>query len=223
MERVAAIEAHDLYRFYHAGTDETLALRGVSFSVYPGELVAVMGPSGSGKSTLLACLAGIDEPDGGWVAVAGERVTRRPEASRARIRARKVGTLLQSGNLVDHLSVNDNLHITRTLGRTTGGRDILDLLAALGIAHRAAAFPPQLSGGELARAGMAVALANDPAILLADEPTGEIDAANERNLIDLLRAHAASGGATLVVTHSPTVAEAADRVIRLVDGRIVDA
>jgi len=184
-----------------------------------------MGPSGSGKSTLLGCLAGIDEPDGGWVAIQGERLTRRPEAYRAAIRGKNIGTLLQSGNLVDDLTVTGNLVVTQALDRSKppAQRSRADLLAALGIASRADAFPSQLSGGELARAGLAVALANNPAILLADEPTGEVDAANERNLIALLSDHAAAGGATLVVTHSPTVAAAASRVIRLVDGRVVDA
>jgi putative ABC transport system ATP-binding protein len=93
-----AIEARDLYRFYHTGDDETLALRGVSLSLEPREVVAVMGPSGSGKSTLVNCLAGLDEPDGGWVAVAGERMTRRPQAEQARLRAGRIGILLQSGN-----------------------------------------------------------------------------------------------------------------------------
>src|SRR3954463_2221419 len=109
MDSVAALQAHDLYRFYHTGDDETLALRGVSLAVEQGEIVAVMGPSGSGKSTLLACLAGLDEPDGGWVAIAGTRLTRRPQPVRARLRAKRIGILLQSGNLLDDLSIEQNL------------------------------------------------------------------------------------------------------------------
>src|SRR5439155_16852564 len=104
----AVLEANDLYRFYHAGDDETFALRGVSLTVATGEILAVVGPSGSGKSTLLACLAGLDEPDGGSVSVAGARITRRPEAQRAGLRARWIGILQQSGNLLDHLSVENN-------------------------------------------------------------------------------------------------------------------
>lgn len=109
MTAIPALAARSLYRFFHAGDDETLALRGVSLEIRAGELVAVVGPSGSGKSTLLACLAGLDEPDGGSVWIAGQRLSRRPEAERAAIRARSVGMLFQSGNLLDHLSVAHNV------------------------------------------------------------------------------------------------------------------
>ncbi len=217
-----ALEAHDLYRFYHAGEDETLALRGVSFTVLPGEIVAIVGPSGSGKSTLLNCLAGLDEPDGGWVAIAGERLTRRGEAKRARIRGRRIGMLLQSGNLLDHLTVAQNLSVGTRLGGSSRHAPVQGLLDSMGIGHRADALPAQLSGGELARAGLALALVNDPPVLMADEPTGEVDAANERTILELLIARAAAGSAVLVVTHSPGVAAAAHRVVRLVDGKVSD-
>ena len=223
MDAVVALEAHELYRFYHAGDDETLALRGVSLAVAPGEMVAVVGPSGSGKSTLLNCLAGLDEPDGGWVAVAGERLTRRSQAERARLRARRIGVLLQAGNLLDHLTVAQNVLLAMNLAGPADRRRAHDALAAVGIAGRAAAFPSQLSGGELARASLALALINDPPVLLADEPTGEVDAANEDRLLTLLRERAATGGSALIVTHSPAVAAAADRVLHLVDGRLSDA
>jgi putative ABC transport system ATP-binding protein len=224
MDHIAAcLEAHELYRFYHASEDETLALRGVSLSVFPGETVAIVGPSGSGKSTLINCLAGLDEPDAGWVGVMGERMTRRPEAERAALRARHVGILVQSGNLLDHLCVADNLKMALCLA---GGRrrrvDVKAALSAVGLTARAHALPAQLSGGELARAGLALALINEPAILLADEPTGEVDAANEAHLLDLLGDRARNGGANLIVTHSQAVASAADRVLRLVDGRLED-
>lgn len=219
---VPAIEAHDLYRFYHAGEDETLALRGVSLTIEPGEVVAVTGPSGSGKSTLLNCLAGLDEPDGGWVVVAGERLTRRPQAERARVRARRIGVLLQSGNLLDHLTIEENLNVGMALVGTPGTGRAQIALDAVGIGARARALPSQLSGGELARAGLALALINEPAILIADEPTGEVDAVNEAQVLALLADRARSGGAILIVTHSPAVARAADRVLHLVDGRMSD-
>jgi putative ABC transport system ATP-binding protein len=220
VDHIAALEAHDLYRFYHAGEDETLALRGVSLAIAPGEMVAVVGPSGSGKSTLLQCLAGLDEPDGGWVAVTGERLTRRPEGERARLRSRRIGVLLQSGNLLDHLTVSQNLNLAMSLAGSVDPARPHAALEAVGIAHRAEAYPSQLSGGELARAGLALALINDPAVLLADEPTGEVDAGNEERLLDLLANRAAEGNAALIVTHSPAVAARCDRVLRLVDGRL---
>ena len=213
------LEARNLYRFFHAGDDESFALRGVSLRVAAGELAVVVGPSGSGKSTLLACLAGLDEPNGGFVVVAGERLTRRPESVRARLLARWIGVLLQSGNLIEHLTIRQNVALARTLA---GARAALpdDLLAELGLADRAEARPSTLSGGEAARAGLAVALANDPPLLLADEPTGEVDAANEGVVIDVLRARAESGNGVVVVTHSERLAAAADRVVDLIDGAI---
>jgi putative ABC transport system ATP-binding protein len=215
------LEARSLYRFFHTGDEETLALRGVSLAVDPGELVAVVGPSGSGKSTLLACLAGLDEPDGGRVLVAGEGLSRRPEPERAALRARRIGLLFQSGNLLDHLSVLQNVTLAqRVVGRPD--RDGADaLLGALGLAGRAGARPGELSGGETARAGLAVALANDPPVVLADEPTGELDAGNQARVLDLLTARVAAGGAVVVATHSPAVAAAAARTVRLEDGRVL--
>ena len=217
----AALDASSLYRFFHAGEEETLALQGVSLTVGRGELVAVVGPSGSGKSTLLACLAGLDEPDGGCVLIEGERLSRRPEPERAALRARRVGVLFQSGNLLDHLTVAENVVLAqRVAGRPNPGR-AAGLLEALGLARRAHARPAELSGGETARAGLAVALANDPAVVLADEPTGELDSASEARVLDLLWAHAAAGGAVVVATHSPAVAAAAARTLHLQDGRVV--
>ncbi len=218
--RPELLAARELYRFYHSGDEETFALRGVSLIVRAGELVAVVGPSGSGKSTLVACLAGLDDPDGGHVVIDGHRITRAPEGTRARLRATRVGVLLQSGNLLAHLTVVGNVRAAQRLGG--GGAEPYELLDWVGVRHRADAWPTQLSGGESARAGMAVALANDPPVLLADEPTGEVDRVHEAALLRLLRQRADAGRVVLVVTHSQRVAGAADRVVRLVDGRIVD-
>jgi putative ABC transport system ATP-binding protein len=215
----AALEAHSLYRFYHAGDDETLALQGVSLELAPGEIVAVTGPSGSGKSTLLSCLAGLDEPDGGMVTVGGRRLTRRPEEERARVRATSIGVLYQQVNLVGHLSVAANVELAQRLG-DEDHRSRRDVLERCGIDHRAGARPAQLSGGELARAGIAVALANDPVVILADEPTGELDEHTATRVLDLLRERAGEGAAVLIVTHSEEVASFADREIRLRDGRV---
>jgi putative ABC transport system ATP-binding protein len=215
-----AVVARSLYRFFRSGEEETLALRGVSLAVAPGELVAVVGPSGSGKSTLFACLAGLDEPDGGTVTIAGQRVSHQPEPVRTRIRAGCIGTLAQSGNLFEHLTVRANLAFARAMAPTRLAGDSGELLAAVGVARRADAYPSELSGGELARAGLAVALANGPAVLLADEPTGELDSVSEGRLVDLLEVVARAGTAVLVASHSPVVAARAHRVIRLEDGRV---
>jgi len=232
------VDGRELYRFFHTGDDETFALRGVSVAVRAGELVAVAGPSGSGKSTLLACLAGLDEPDGGHVMIAGRRISRRDEATRAGLRARWIGMLLQSGNLIEHLSVAQNIQAAQALvprepgrgprswgrrghggaTRSTGAR----LLDDVGLAGRASARPSTLSGGEAARAALAVAMANDPPVLLADEPTGEVDRQAEDRVLELLRGRADRGKAVLVVSHSDSVAAAADRVVRMVDGRLTD-
>ncbi|MEP7113366.1 MAG: ABC transporter ATP-binding protein [Ilumatobacteraceae bacterium] len=214
------LEAVDLYRFYHAGDDETLALRGVSLRLYPNEIVAVTGPSGSGKSTLLACLAGLDEPDGGSVRIAGEMMSRRPEAERAALRARKVGMLFQSGNLLDHLSVEQNVLLAQRLAGKVDSQRVAALLAEVGLADRAGAAPTTLSGGETARAGLAVALANNPVVILADEPTGELDEVTSTRIMELLRRHSLAGAAVLIVTHNPTVAATADREISLLDGQV---
>ena len=217
-----AIEARELYRFYHVGDDETQALRGVSMEVNRGEIVAVVGPSGSGKSTLMACIAGLDEPDGGFVYINGERLTRRDEKTRASLRARSIGILLQSGNLFDHLTVRQNVRLKMRLAGQDDGARIGEVLDLVGISKRDHAYPTQLSGGEASRAGLAVALAPKPPILIADEPTGEVDAATEQKILALFEDHRKNGGAILIVTHSNAIAKHADRIIRIEDGKIVN-
>jgi putative ABC transport system ATP-binding protein len=214
------LQARSLYRFYRAGDEETVALQGISLSLPPGEFVAVSGPSGSGKSTLLACLAGMDDPDGGSVHVAGRPISHRPQPERARIRAQHIGMLFQNDNLFAHLTVRNNLALVRSMAGRRRRVDHPDLLGLLGLTDRADAYPGQLSGGELVRAGLAIALANTPAVLLADEPTGELDSATETQVLELLSEAAARGAAVLVASHSPAVAATADRVVRLIDGRI---
>jgi putative ABC transport system ATP-binding protein len=216
-----AIDVRSLYRFFRAGDEETLALQGLTFTVQAGEVLAVVGPSGSGKSTLLACLAGLDEPDGGSVTVDGQRISHRPEPERARLRARGIGILMQNGNLIAHLTVRANVALAQHLAGRVARRSASELLAAVGLAHRADAYPSTLSGGEAARAGLAVALANDPAVLLADEPTGELDSTAEASVLHLLLAAAQRGSAVVVASHSPAVAAVAHRVVTLTDGRIV--
>jgi putative ABC transport system ATP-binding protein len=216
-----ALRAQELYRFFRAGEEETLALRGVSLSVAPGERVAIAGPSGSGKSTLLNCLAGLDEPDGGFVYVAETRISHRPEAERSALRVRHIGLLLQYGNLVEQLTVAQNIRFVQRIARQSDRPDVANLLDSVGLGARAGAYPGELSGGEAARAALAVALANNPAVLIADEPTGELDAAAEQRLLGLLAARAAAGTAVVIASHSAAVWHAADRVVRLRDGQVV--
>lgn len=214
------LEAFDLYRFYHAGEEETLALRGVSIGLGEGEIVAVMGPSGSGKSTLLACLAGLDESDGGYVELMGERLTRRPEATRAAMRAANIGILLQSGNLFEYLTVEDNARLQMSLARKTDERRLGELIDLVGLGDRRRSRPSQLSGGEAARAGLVTALAADPKVLLADEPTGEVDEETEAEVVRIFERRREEGYGTLIATHSEALASKADRVVRLIDGRV---
>jgi len=214
------LEAQELYRFFHTGDEEVLALRGVSLAADAGETVAVVGPSGSGKSTLLACLAGLDRPDGGTVRIDGLPISRRSEAERAAIRARSVGVVYQADNLISHLTVDGNVALAQRLGGSTRPPNRRDLLDRLGIGRRARAYPAQLSGGEAVRAALVVALANDPVVLVADEPTGELDSSTERQVLDLLQDRAEAGMAVVVATHSEAVAAAAHRVVRLGDGMV---
>lgn len=216
------IEAFDIYRFYHTREEETLALRGVSIHVDRGETVVVMGASGSGKSTLLTCLCGLDEPDGGYVELMGKRLTRRPEVERAKMRATEIGILLQSSNLFEYLSVEDNVRLKMHLARKVDEQQLKELINWVGLYSRRKARPSQLSGGEAARAGLAVALATSPSLLLADEPTGEVDAHTERQLLNLLAVRRQQGGATLIATHSNVLAAHADRVVQLQDGRVIN-
>lgn len=190
-------------------------------SINRGELVAIVGPSGCGKSTLLHCLCGLEVPDGGFVVVDGVRISRRSEAERAALRAKLIGVLLQSGNLFEHLDVAENIQAAQALVPRGNHASPAEVLEAVGLPDKLHSRPSTLSGGEAARASLAVALANNPPILLADEPTGEVDEATERMLIDLLLHRTTLGHAVVVVTHSDRVAASAHRVIKIADGRII--
>jgi putative ABC transport system ATP-binding protein len=216
------LEAVDVYRFYHTEEEETLALRGVTFNVSAGEVISLMGPSGSGKSTLLACLSGIDEPDGGYVKIFGKRITRRSELVRAAFRASETGIVLQAGNLVNHLTVEDNIRLKMWLTHRVDNRRIVELLDKVGLSDRRYSYPSQISGGEAARAAVAVALSTNPKILFADEPTGEVDEQTEERIISLFRDYGNNGGTAIIATHSKGLAAHTDRVIHLLDGRVID-
>ncbi len=215
------LQAEELYRFYRSGEEETRALRGVSLTAGAGEVVAISGPSGSGKSTLLNCVTGLDDPDGGSVRIAGRRISHLPEAEKARLRSRLVGVLFQSGNLVGHLTVARNLRLAQALGGRPDRAYLDELLDRLDLVGLRDAWPSALSGGEAARAGLAVALACRPALLVADEPTGELDAGSEASVLDLIRDQAREKTAVVIASHSAAVRNRADRVVELADGRLV--
>jgi putative ABC transport system ATP-binding protein len=200
------------------------AVDGVSLRVGAGEAVAVMGPSGSGKSTLLNLIAGMDRPTSGAVRVGDERVDMLSEAGAARFRRRQVGMIFQFFNLLDDMTVADNVLLPAQLAgmkAREARRRADELIATLGIGHRRDAYPARLSGGERQRAAIARALINRPSLLLADEPTGAVDTAAGEEIGRLLLDLNAAGQTLIVVTHSPELAHRyARRVVRIADGRI---
>jgi ABC-type lipoprotein export system ATPase subunit len=223
----AAMEARGLYHIYREAEIETIALRGADLTLEQGTWTSVMGPSGSGKTTLVHVLAGLVEPSGGSVIVDGEDLTRLPPPERARWRRRRVGVVMQRDNLHPLLDVAGNvslpLRLERRSAREIDAR-VNDVLARIGLGERAHHHAGQLSGGEAQRAAIAVAIAPKPRVLLADEPTGELDEETAETVLDLLAQLRADEGATIVtVTHSPHVAARADRTVQMRDGAIVDA
>ncbi|MCL7428817.1 ABC transporter ATP-binding protein [Streptomyces sp. YS415] len=216
------IDIRDVSRRYGEGPP---ALDGVGLRVRAGEAVAVLGPSGSGKSTLLNLIAGLDRPDTGSVTVDGLRVDRLGEAASAKYRRARIGMVFQFFNLLDDLTVTDNVLLPAQLAkvpRAAARRRAGELLAHLGIDRHADAYPGRLSGGERQRVAVARALMNRPALLLADEPTGALDSAAGADVRELLTALNADGQTIVLVTHDPVLAESCTtRTIELVDGRIV--
>ncbi|HEX2894451.1 MAG TPA: ATP-binding cassette domain-containing protein [Marmoricola sp.] len=213
------LEAEGLHRFYRQGEFEVAALRDVSLSCAAGETVAVTGPSGSGKSTLLGLLAGLDDPDGGVVRIGGRRLSHLGVAASAALRASSIGVLTQASGLFGHLTVLENVRFAASL-RHTAGPEPAELITALGLSAVRDSRPATLSGGETARAGLAVALAGAPLVLLADEPTAEVSSTEEQTVLELLHDWRPAHAATVIVTHSPVVAASADRVVQLVDGKV---
>lgn len=221
-----ALTVHRVRKTFEAENAPVRALRGVDLTVAAGEFVAVMGPSGCGKSTLLNLVAGLDVPDEGTITVAGQEVTGRSEDDLARLRRKHIGIVFQFFNLLEGMTVLENVALpTIIAGRKrrmaeTRARDLLDLL---GIGDKAAAVPGVLSGGQRQRLAIARALANEPTLLLADEPTGALDSEGGAEVIELLRRLHTGGQTVILVTHDADVAEAAERIARMRDGRIIDA
>jgi putative ABC transport system ATP-binding protein len=201
------------------------ALRGVNLAVAPGEWVAVVGPSGCGKSTLLHLVGGLDVPDSGSVAVAGDDVTTMSAAARAVMRRRRIGIVFQSYNLVPYLDAVANVELSLRvagIGRRAARDRASEVLEAVGMSEFANALPATLSGGQQQRVAVARALATRPDVLLADEPTGALDSEASHGVIGLLRAERERGQTILMVTHDYAVAAAADRMVFLRDGHVVD-
>ena len=219
------LEAKNLAKTYETGGAKVLGLRGVDISIERGEFVAIMGPSGCGKSTLLNLLAGLDRPTAGEVWLDGERIDVLSETALARLRRRKIGFVFQFFNLVPTLSAVENVELPLLLvgrRRRDARRSATELMSDLGIPEKAEAAPAELSGGQQQRVALARALANSPDVVLADEPTGNLDSAAARGVLALFREARSRGQTLLLVTHDASVASAADRVITLRDGLVAD-
>jgi putative ABC transport system ATP-binding protein len=215
------IEVHDLTKVYKMGEVEVHALRGVSFSIERGEVIAIMGPSGSGKSTLMNMIGCLDRPSGGDYYLDGEQVSSLTDDQLAVIRNKKVGFVFQSFNLLSRVSSLANVELPlRYAGISSGRRELARAaLEAVGLGDRVNHRPSELSGGQQQRVAVARAIINNPAIIMADEPTGNLDSKVGQEIIDLLLSLNKERGTTLIiVTHDPKVAAQTGRVIRLIDG-----
>jgi putative ABC transport system ATP-binding protein len=227
-DRTVVLETRGLQKTFESEAGEGIpvrALRGVDLVMRSGEFVAVMGPSGCGKSTLLNLVAGLDRPTDGDVRVAGESLVGKDENELAIMRREHVGIVFQFFNLLESMSVLDNVTLPAVIARSprrqaeTRARDLLDLL---GLGDKASDAPGVLSGGQRQRLAIARALANEPTLLLADEPTGALDSGGGEEVLELFRRLHAGGQTILLVTHDPEVAAPADRILSMRDGRIVD-
>jgi len=215
------VVCRDVHKAYHSGARDTNALRGVDLDVVAGEWVAIMGPSGSGKSTLLHMLGGLDTPDSGTVTIGGCEITSMSETQRALVRREHIGYVFQFFNLVSDMSVADNVELPMLLlgvSRREAHRRACEVLEELGIGEVLDAAPSELSGGQQQRVALARALVNRPAVLLADEPTGNLDTESARQVLQLVREEHESGQTIVMVTHDMRVAAAADRVLVMEDG-----
>jgi len=217
------MDVRDITKSLPLGRERIEILRGISFQITGGEFVSIVGPSGSGKSTLLGIIAGLDNPTSGQVLIDGVDITTMSEGKLAAVRNNKIGMVFQAFNLIPTLTAQENVEVPLYVGKHKGSpsaraRELLDLV---GLSPRLTHRPNQLSGGEQQRVAIARALATDPAFVLADEPTGNLDAKNSENVLKLIAYLREQTGKTFIIaTHDPVVASHADRVIRLLDGRI---
>jgi len=221
------IEAVDLHKTYHIGKIEVPAIRGISFRVERGEFVSIVGPSGSGKSTLFYVLGGLTRGDSGKVIIDGINFTELSDAARTRMRKSKIGFVFQKFNLLPTLDARSNIEVAIDIAGKNGGRDSAyfnKIVELLGINKRLQHRPSELSGGEQQRVALARALINRPAIVLADEPTGNLDSKNSEIVLKMLRhSNQELGQTVLMITHNPAAAAYGDRIIHMRDGEIVPA
>jgi putative ABC transport system ATP-binding protein len=220
----ALVRGRDLFKIYREGTVETVALRGANLELKRGQVTSLVGPSGSGKSTLISILAGVALPSAGQVIFDGEDITRLAEAQRARLRARRIGIVLQSGNLIPFLTALENVKLAiRLAGGRRAGRRARELLGELGLGNRLHHPPRRLSGGEVQRVSIAAALANQPDLLLADEVTGELDSETADHVMHVILETGRQRGLTvLLVTHNADIAALAAHRLRLLDGVVIE-
>jgi putative ABC transport system ATP-binding protein len=221
----ALIKMDGIKKVFYTDEIETHALADVHFAVAEGEYVAISGPSGCGKTTLLSILGLLDTPSDGTYTLAGEAVAGLSAADRARVRNRQIGFIFQAFNLIGDLTVYENVELPLTyrgMSATERKDRVQKALERVGMSHRMKHYPAQLSGGQQQRVAVARAVAGDPAILLADEPTGNLDSANGEQVMDLLRELHRGGATICMVTHDPRYARHADREIHLFDGRVVE-
>ena len=222
-ERKVVMDIRTITKSLPLGRERIEILKGISFQILSGEFISIVGPSGSGKSTLLGIIAGLDNPTSGQVLIDGVDITRMTEGNLATVRNHKIGMVFQSFNLIPTLTAQENVEVPLYVGKhkvspSARAKELLDLV---GLSHRLGHRPNQLSGGEQQRVAIARALATDPAIVIADEPTGNLDAKNGENVLKLIAYLRAQTGKTFIIaTHDPTVASHADRAIRIVDGLI---
>ena len=220
---MAILETRDLKKYYGAGDTRVKALDGVTLSVEQGEFMAIVGTSGSGKSTLLHMLGGLDRPTAGTVTVDGQEIFSLKEEALTIFRRRKIGFVFQSYNLVPVLSVWENIILPLQLdGRAVDQAFVREVVTTLGLEQKLDRLPSQLSGGQQQRVAIARALASKPAILLADEPTGNLDSKTSQDVLGLMKVTSQKFGQTMVmITHNEEIAQMADRIVRIEDGRIV--
>jgi putative ABC transport system ATP-binding protein len=214
------VSANGLTKIYERGREQVRALGGVTFSIHRGEFVAVVGPSGSGKSTLLNIVGCMDAPTSGSLELAGRSVQNLNESARTQLRRKEIGFVFQHFGLIPTLTVAENVSLPTLFARRRASQQVNELLEKVGLAHRRRHLPKELSGGEMQRVAIARALVNDPTLLLADEPTGNLDTKTGENIIALFETLNREGLTIVVVTHNTAFAEAAHRQLQLVDGLI---